>query len=105
MTPSLAYLHELAPNDEGFRKRLLHVLVTEFPAEFDSYRNAVEGQQWEKAVHFMHKLKHKIGILGMPELHALAEQHEDNLENGSSPLHGDVMEGLRIIDEFLKAQQ
>lgn len=104
MKPSLDYLHELAPHDEGFRNRLLNVLVTEFPGEFESYSNAVEKQEWKAAVTYLHKLKHKIGILGMPELHALAELHEVDLENGSLPLHKQVMAGLQIIDQFLKAQ-
>ena len=82
----------------------MNVLVTEFPGEFESYRNAVEKQEWKAAVANLHKLKHKIGILGMPELHALAEQHEEDLENESYPRHKQVMAGLQIIDQFLKAQ-
>jgi HPt (histidine-containing phosphotransfer) domain-containing protein len=49
----------------------------------------------------VHKIKHKISILGMEKGHKLASDYEENLKNNSTELSNDFENILHSISVFL----
>jgi HPt (histidine-containing phosphotransfer) domain-containing protein len=49
----------------------------------------------------VHKLKHKISLLGLEESYALANQHELNLKEGNNTLHNNFSAILDTMAQFL----
>jgi hypothetical protein len=49
----------------------------------------------------VHKLKHKISILGLEKSCYLAEEYESNLKNNSTNLHSDFESILKNMQDFI----
>ena len=49
----------------------------------------------------MHKLKHKISILGLEKSYYIAEEFEENLKENSSHLQSDFESILKRMQDFL----
>lgn len=100
--PNLSYLDELAGDDEEFRQQFIQILKTEYPVEQGSYLKLYDGEELVEAGLMVHKLKHKINVVGMHEAYTLATEHEEKLKNGDKALHSDFFRILETIDSFLK---
>lgn len=102
MKPNLTYLHDIAPDDPGFRQRMLAILKNEFPVELQNYLQAISSRDWQSAVRYIHKIKHKFGVLGMPEAYELCQKLETDLDGGDDSLHETVLGHLRRAEAYLK---
>jgi HPt (histidine-containing phosphotransfer) domain-containing protein len=100
--PNLEYINQLAKDDEVLRNRLLMVLTNEFPIEVQNYETYCLQSDFLKMSECVHKLKHKIGILGLENAYHIAAQFEDQLKNGSAELQVSFEKTLKNIDYFLK---
>jgi HPt (histidine-containing phosphotransfer) domain-containing protein len=78
-TPNMNYLDQLAGDDREFRLRFIHILQTEFPAERSEYEEAIERYDWKQAKELVHKIKHKISILGLKRAYDIAGRYEEDL--------------------------
>ncbi|MGJ8744163.1 Hpt domain-containing protein [Polaribacter sp.] len=94
--PNLAYIEQLARGDESIKKELIDVIKTEFPEEKKDYYNSLEKKEYKKIEENVHKLKHKISILGLEKSYERANKFEHNLRDLS-------LEGEQDFDEILKA--
>lgn len=103
--PNLNYINQLAKDDEVLRKRLLMVLINEFPTEVQNYENQCLLSDLLKMAECVHKLKHKIGILGLENAYHMTALFEEQLKNGSMELQGNFEIVLKNIDSFLKELQ
>jgi hypothetical protein len=56
--------------------------------------------KFDLAANNVHKLKHKISLLGLEESYELASQHELNLVEGNNNLH-ENFEILNTMERFL----
>jgi len=63
--PNLSYIKNIAEDDLDFEKILLMVLKEEFYEEQASYRNNFSDNNLKETSLIVHKLKHKIGLLGL----------------------------------------
>ncbi|MDI1317740.1 Hpt domain-containing protein [Flavobacterium sp.] len=63
--PNLEYIDKLADGDEVIRERLISVLKQEFPEEFALYRKHILNSNYRQAAESVHKIRHKIGLLGL----------------------------------------
>lgn len=100
--PNLNYINQLAKNDLILRNRLLTVLKNEFPTEVQNYKAHVLQSNFLEMSECVHKLKHKIGLLGLEKAYYMASDFEEQLKNGSAALHADFDQVLKNIDSFLK---
>ena len=99
---NLDYIENISRGDEGFRNRFISILKEEFPNEKKLYEKYIAEESYRHAYETVHKIKHKINVLGLAEGHALATKHEAELQDGLRSLSGEFQEVLNHIALYLK---
>jgi len=99
--PNLSYVQQLSGGDHAFEKKLLAVVVQEFPEEKVIYEGNMKKHAFAKAAENVHKLKHKFGILGLEKSYQIALDYEEQLLKGEMGLRKDFESILERIQEFL----
>ncbi len=98
--PNLDYINDLAGNDSAFRQKLISTIKRELPLEIAEFNDNLQGGNFVYAAGNVHKLKHKISVLGMEKSYYLAETFEGNLKNNNSDLQKDFQNILKTMQEF-----
>jgi HPt (histidine-containing phosphotransfer) domain-containing protein len=98
--PNLSLIEELSGNDMEFRKKLIGIIKSELPAEIAVYRDCVMSDHVQAAA-IVHKLKHKISILGMFDGYQVAEDYEEELKEGRWEGHEKFNELLEKMSQFV----
>jgi len=101
-TPNLNYINELAGDDSEFKGAFIKILKNEFPAEKLEYLDNIESNRTEEASQNVHKLKHKMNILGLEESYKIAVIFEEELRLGNIRLKNDFMKIMNTIENYLK---
>lgn len=101
-TPNLKYLDELAGNDDVFRQKFIGILKEEFPQEVLQYKKNIENSFLVEASQDVHKIKHKINVLGLHEAYQLAVRHEAELRNKENLHYKGFISVLKEIEAYLK---
>lgn len=101
--PNLNYINDLAGDDDDFRAKLVGVIKSELPTEIAEYTASITNNNYVKAVSHVHKLKHKISVMGMEESYYLAEQFENELKESKTSLAPKFNEVLTLMQEFATA--
>jgi HPt (histidine-containing phosphotransfer) domain-containing protein len=99
--PNLTYINDLSGDNLEFRTKLIGILKKELPEEIYSYSEQMANTIYSEAAQSVHKLKHKISILGLEKSYYIAEKFEANLNNNSTGLHADFENILKIMQEFV----
>ncbi|MGY5354724.1 Hpt domain-containing protein [Wenyingzhuangia sp. IMCC45467] len=99
--PNFVYIDELSGGDDQFKKKLIAIIIKEFPKEKETYENSLKLKDQEAIIEIVHKLKHKISILGLKKNYKTAVDYENNLRAGSSDLEKEFKETLSIMTTFL----
>jgi HPt (histidine-containing phosphotransfer) domain-containing protein len=99
--PNLKYIDELSGDNLEFKTKLIGILKKELPAEIEGYTKEIGNVSFSAAAQSVHKLKHKISILGLEKSYYLAEEYEDNLKNNSTSLDADFKNILKIMQDFV----
>lgn len=99
--PNIEYFIKLSNNNAAFKQKLIEVVKQELPEEIAVYYNCMTLKDWDKAAESVHKLKHKIGVLGMEKGYYTAEAYENNLKEGSTALQSAFEETITTINEFI----
>lgn len=99
--PNLKYIDELSGDNLEFRLKLIGILKKELPDEIQVYTNEMQNDSLSAAAQSVHKLKHKISILGLEKSYYIAEEYEDNLKNNSTTLAVDFESILKIMQDFV----
>jgi HPt (histidine-containing phosphotransfer) domain-containing protein len=99
--PNTKYIDELAENDIDFRNKIIEILKTELPQEITTYNNLIENNDLHNASLSVHKLKHKISILGLEKSYYIAEEFEKNLRKHNADLHSDFNNILTVMMAFV----
>ncbi|NER11595.1 hypothetical protein SAMN06265375_10335 [Muriicola jejuensis] len=100
--PNLTYIKQLAGGDKTFEDKFITILKDEFPLEKEEYYNALHSERFKDTAMIVHKLKHKLNILGLEKGYGTAVQYEEELLAGKSSLSGAFEEILQTIDAYLK---
>ncbi|WP_430399955.1 Hpt domain-containing protein [Flavobacterium sp.] len=98
---NLKYINELSGNDEGFKQKMISIVKLELPQEIESYRTLFEARNFKAAAEMVHKLKHKISVLGLEKSYYIAEKFEDNLKQGSTELKTEFENVLHLMQKFV----
>jgi hypothetical protein len=99
--PNFSYLRSFSGGDKVFEEKILNVIKTEYPNERDTYLNNIETNNFDLAANNVHKIRHKISLLGLEKSHELASQHELNLIKGHNTLHENFTDILNTMSRFL----
>ena len=74
--PNLIYIHSLSQGDTAFVDKIIKIIKTELQDEKKIYYKNLEENNYLKTAEWVHKIKHKISILGLLESYAIAEEFE-----------------------------
>ena len=83
---NLSYIHSLSGGDKTFEKKLIDIIKTEFPVERAIYEKNMKFHNFKEAAENVHKIKHKISILGLEKSYELATEYEKNLKESNHTL-------------------
>jgi hypothetical protein len=99
--PNFSYLNSFTGGDKAFEEKILTVLKKEFPEERDVYLKNIQTKNFNLAAKNVHKIKHKISLLGLEVSYVLANQHELNLNEDNNNLDEKFNEILETMTRFL----
>jgi len=99
--PNLNYIKELAAGDEGFERKLIEVVQKELPVEIEEYLANLNNAAYLLAAENVHKLKHKLGILGLEKGYAIAIEYETQLREGNADLKNTFQSILNACTNFI----
>ncbi|WP_299886053.1 Hpt domain-containing protein [uncultured Lacinutrix sp.] len=99
--PNSSYIDSLSGGDSIFKAKLIAVIKKEFPEEKAIYIKNIEAKNYEEASGNVHKLKHKISILGLEKSYEIAVDYENNLDEGNTTLKDDFESILENITNYL----
>ena len=100
--PNLMYINQLAGEDETVKKRLIEIIKTEFPKEKKEYLLSLDKLDYKKIEENVHKLKHKISILGLEKGYEITNEFEHNLRDQRLADAESFEKILIEISEYLK---
>ncbi|WP_055434821.1 Hpt domain-containing protein [Lacinutrix algicola] len=100
--PNQSYINSLSGGDEAFKQKLIDVIKSEYPEEKEVYFNNYNAQNYKLAADNVHKLKHKISILGLEKGYEVAVAYENNLIDGSIDQKEQFEAILDSITNYLK---
>lgn len=100
--PNMNYINKLAGNDHEFKGTFIKILKDEFPLEKVEYIDNIDNNNNEAASQNVHKLKHKMNILGLEESYKIAVIFEEELRLGNNRLKDEFMKIMNIIEDYLK---
>lgn len=101
-TPNLNYIKELSGGDLAFEESILSVLKKEFPDEYLLFKKNFQAKYYEESANNVHKIKHKISILGMTKSLKIASAFENELRKGEIKLNSDFLKILDKIHVYLE---
>jgi predicted DNA binding CopG/RHH family protein len=98
---NLNYINELSGDSLEFRAKLIAIIKKELPEEIATYYVCKKNINLRLMAESVHKLKHKISLLGLEKSYYIAEKFEENLKNNSTNLQSDFECILKIMQEFV----
>lgn len=99
--PNLIYINQLSGDDEDFKIKMIGILKRELLEEILVYENLMVTENFKLAAESVHKLKHKISILGLEKSYYLAEEFEENLKEGTTKLQSDFESIIEKMRNFV----
>ncbi len=99
--PNLNYINSLSEGDKSFEMKLLAIIKKEFKQEKNTYYNNTKNDNFKLCAENVHKIKHKISILGLEKSYEIAEQYENNLREGNYELQNKFSDILNKVTNYL----
>ncbi len=101
--PNLNYIKQLSDGDQLFETKLISILKKELPQEFQEFQENFEEKNFIKTAENVHKLKHKISILGLTKGYEEAAQFEQDLkDNQDSSRYESFVRMIKSMMDFLR---
>jgi HPt (histidine-containing phosphotransfer) domain-containing protein len=99
--PNLSYIRELADGDADFEANLIAIVKKELPKEKEAYLESIRKEDYQNSAALVHKIKHKISILGLEKSYDFAVTFEEELKNNNPKQSHIFLSILQNIEEFL----
>ncbi|WP_010135071.1 Hpt domain-containing protein [Ochrovirga pacifica] len=99
--PNLNYIKEISGGDADFQKEMIQVIQKEFPTEVATYHQTLAVKDYRGIAEIVHKIKHKISILGLEESYKTAMVYEENLREHSFEKQAEFEKTLQNMTDFL----
>ena len=100
--PNLAYIKKIAKGSVSFEKDILNIVNEELEGEIESYYSYFEAGDLKKAKIYVHRIKHKMMILGLEKSYEITNNYENDLRE-SNFTHQKYFESmLPIMINYLK---
>ncbi len=99
---NLEYIEDLSERDKEFEAKLISIMKTELPAEFEQFQKNFEKKNFVKTAENVRKLKHKISILGLSKAYEEAALFENDLKNHQDPKrYESFVQVIKSVLDFL----
>ena len=99
--PNLSYINSMSGGDKAFEQKLIEIIQLEFPEEKETYFSNFNAKDFKQIAENVHKLKHKISILGLEKSYEVAVDFENNLLEKSTAGKEEFETILKTITDFL----
>nr|WP_315224663.1 Hpt domain-containing protein [uncultured Flavobacterium sp.] len=99
--PNLNYIDQLCGEDNAFRIKMIDIIKKELPIEISAYHKSMEAHNYRHAAEHVHKLKHKISILGLEGGYNIAQEYENNLLNNIIKYEDEFEKILQLMQYFV----
>ncbi|MDV7186827.1 Hpt domain-containing protein [Lutibacter sp. TH_r2] len=99
--PNLNYIQEISGGDKEFENKLLQIVKNELPNEIETYTNFLKQEKFILAAEIVHKIKHKISILGLTKSYQVAIDYEEDLKKNSIKLKNEFEIILTSMIHFI----
>ncbi|WP_452602897.1 Hpt domain-containing protein [Pontimicrobium sp. MEBiC06410] len=103
--PNLNYIKQLSGGDDAFEAKLISVIQLEFPEEKEIYFKNIAEKKYKETAENVHKIKHKISILGLEKSYEIAVKYEENLKENNTVLKEEFDSILKHITQYLTTLQ
>jgi len=100
--PNQTYIDNLSGGDAPFKQQLIDVIKKEFPEEQKEYFDNYNAQNFKLAADNVHKLKHKISILGLEKGYEVAVNYENSLLESKFDYKNEFESILDTITSYLE---
>ncbi len=101
--PNTNYIDQLSGDDAAFKIKMISIIKKELPLEIIAYKEYLRQKDFKQTAQCVHKLKHKISVLGLEKSYYLAEQFIDNLKEGSLTLQSDFDTIIASMHNFVNS--
>ena len=99
--PNFSEIDKIANGDTTVEQKIIDVILKEFPVEKEMYFEYLDQKNNERTAAYVHKLKHKISILGLVKGYEVATAYEENLKIDSHDYQEDFEQVLAVITTYL----
>lgn len=99
--PNLNYINSLSEGDKSFEMKILDIIKKEFKEEKNTYYNNMKNDNFKLCAENVHKIKHKISILGLEKSYEIAERYENNLREENYELQNRFSDILNKVTNYL----
>ena len=103
-TPNLSYLEKISKGNRLFVKALIDIIKRELPNEITSYHLHLSNGDLIQTAGDVHKINHKIKILGLENSFNIAEQYRLNLLQNRQVLKIDFEHILKVLSLYIKKE-
>jgi len=100
--PNLSYILSMSGGDKAFEQKLIEIIKIEFPEEKNVYFENIKAENYKLTAENVHKLKHKISILGLEKSYEIAVAFENNLLEGKTTLQDEFESILTTMTNYLQ---
>ena len=99
--PNIDYIIKLVGYDNELKARLIDLLKNEFPEDVAVYDGNIQKGNLTLAAENVHKLNHKLALLGYEKSYAMAQAYEQELKEGKSERRSQFEAVLQQIQDFI----
>ena len=100
--PNLSYIKKLSKGDLSFEKDILGIIKEELQGEIDNYYKCFKDNDLKKTKVFVHRIKHKMSILGLEKSYEIMNTFENSFNNSNLERQEYFESMLPIMIKYLK---
>ena len=100
--PNLSYIKKLSKGDVAFEKNILGIIKEELEDEISNYHKYFKNDNLKKAKLYVHRIKHKMSILGLDESYEITNTFENSFLNSELEYQEYFESILPIMIKYLK---
>jgi HPt (histidine-containing phosphotransfer) domain-containing protein len=101
--PNLNYLKEISGGDAIFEQKMIAIVKKELPSEINLYASLLKEKKFKQAAELVHKIKHKISILGLSKSYQIAIDYEEDLKDKNLSLQNEFEAILNSMVNYMNS--
>lgn len=100
--PNLSYIKRLSKGEKAFEENIINIVKKELTEEIENYFKFINENNFKKTQESVHRIKHKMSILGLEKSYKITNTFENNLRDGNLENRDYFESVLPIMTGFLE---